>query len=163
MTPQNAGKLGRKIWKQIKDGELPRINFKESLGSYRSNDGYINFVDYGGRTWEDNRKIVAGQIMKYRYERDNSPLFYNLPEVLTEDENKICTAVITREHVHPVNKTIRYSNGRIMDTAAIGKLAGIDGQRKIQRAVKGLVDKGIFLKVKRGEYKVNSEIFKKVS
>ena len=143
---------------------MKRKNFKDRLPkSYHSKDGYINFEDPDGISWYENRRIVAGQIMKYKFERDGSPLYYNLPEGLTENENKICTAVITREHIHPVNKTIRYSNGRIMDTAAIGKLAGLEGQRKIQRAVKGLVDKGIFLKVKRGEYKVNSEIFKKVS
>lgn len=164
MTPQNAGKEGRKIWKQIKEGKLERINFGELKDkSYSSKDGFVNFIDYEGRTWAENKRIVAGQIMKYKYERDNSPLYYNLPDGLTENELKICTAIMTREHIHPVTKAIRYGNGRTMDTADIGKLAGLEGTRKIQRAVKGLVDKGVFEKVKRGEYRANPKIFKKVS
>ena len=50
-----------------------------------------------------------------------------------------------------------------MNTAAIAHLAGIEGQRTGQRAIKELIDRGVFIKERRGVYKVSQNIFKKTS
>ena len=120
-------------------------------------------IDYDGRTWQENRAIVNAQIMAIKYKMDTSPLVYTLPLGLSDNAIQVCESVLTGEHVRPTDKLIRHSNGKAMNTAAIGALAGITGKRTAQRAVKELVDNGVFLKIKRGEYRLNDDILKKVS
>lgn len=168
MTPQNAGKTGRKMWREHRDEYLNKRKFGEEgrndfIEYDKAGRPIIEFMDSDGRAWQENMAIVSGQIMAMKFSRSNSPLFYNLPSGLSENAIRICEAVINRENIHPVSKLIRFSNGRKMNTAAIGVLAGITGKRTAQRAVKELVDNGVFLKIKRGEYRLNDDILKKVS
>ncbi|WP_074817502.1 hypothetical protein [Selenomonas ruminantium] len=123
----------------------------------------VEFIDSEGIPWEENRKTVNKQITAIKYRRDNSLLYYHLPPGLSDNALRVCNAVITREHVHPTKKLIRFSNGRTMNTVAIAHLAGIEEKRTGQRTLKELVDHGVFIKEKRGVYKVSQDIFKKIS
>ena len=161
MTPQNAGKAGRKMWREHKRDYMAKRKFGEEEMNRRTYNNYL--IDYDGRTWQENRSIVNAQIMAIKYSRDTSPLVYALPPGLSDNAIQICESVLTGEHVRPTDKLIRHSNGRAMSTAAIGALAGITGKRTAQRAVKELVDNGVFMKIKRGEYRLNEDILKKVS
>ena len=168
MTPQNAGKAGRKMWREHRDDYMRKRKFgeegrKDYIEYDKEGKPLVEFMDFDGRAWQENRAIVSGQIMAMKFSRSNRPLFYTLPSGLSENAIKVCEAVITRENIHPVSKLIRFSNGRSMNTAAIGALAGITSKRTAQRAVKDLVDNGVFLKIKRGEYRLNEDILKKVS
>lgn len=161
MTPQNAGKTGRKMWREHKEDYMEKRKFGEEEASTRVYNDYL--IDYDGRTLEENRAIVNTQIAAMKYSRNITPLVYTLPSGLSDNAKQVCESVLTGEHVHPVSKLVRYSNGRAMSTAAIGSLAGITGTRTIQRTMKELVDNGVFSKIKRGQYKVNENILKKVS
>ncbi|HAG04756.1 MAG TPA: hypothetical protein DCG28_04870 [Lachnospiraceae bacterium] len=123
----------------------------------------VEFIDSEGIPWEENSKTVNKQITAMKYRRDNSPLYYHLPPGLSDNALQVCNTVLTRKHIHPTEKLIRFSNGRTMNTAAIAHLAGIEGQRTGQRAIKELVDRGVFIKEQRGVYKVSQDIFKKIS
>lgn len=161
MTPQNAGKAGRKIWREHRGDYMTKRKFGEEEMNRQIYNDFL--IDYDGRTWQENRSIVNAQIMAMKYSRDTSPLTYTLPPELSSNAIQICKSILTREHVRPTDKLIRHSNGRAMNTAAIGSLAGITKERTVQRAIKELVDNGVFKKIKRGEYRANPEIFKKVS
>jgi len=161
MTPQNAGKAGRKLWREHKEDYMEKRKFGEEEINRRTYNDYL--IDYDGRTWQENRDIVNAQIMAMKYSRDNAPLWYTLPSELSNNAIQVCTAVLTREHVHPVSKLIRHSNGRAMNTAAIGSLAGITGTRTLYNILKELVERGVFVRIQRGKYKANENIFKKIS
>lgn len=161
MTPQNAGKAGRKLWREHKGDYMEKRKFGEEEINRRTYNDYL--IDYEGRTWQENRAIVNAQITAMKFSRDNTPLWYTLPSGLSDNAIQVCEAVLTREHIHPVSKLIRYSNGRAMNTAAIGSLAGITGTRTAQKTLKELVDRGVFVRIQRGKYKASENIFKKIS
>ena len=152
---------GKRIWKKHREDYMEKRKFGEEELNRRIYNDYL--IDYEGRTWEENRAIVNAQIMAIKYKRSTGPLWYSLPSGLSDNAIQVCEAVLTREHIHPTSKLIRHSNGRAMSTAAIGSLAGITGTRTMQRTLKELVDRGVFIKEKRGIYKASENIFKKIS
>lgn len=140
---------------------MEKRKFGEEELNRRIYNDYL--IDYEGRTWQENRTIVNAQIAAMKYSRNIAPLVYILPSGLSDNAIQVCKSVLTGEHIHPVSKLVRHSNGRAMSTAAIGSLAGITGRNTIYRAIKELVARGVFVRVKRGEYKVNENIFKEIS
>ena len=151
------------MWREHREDYMERRKFgteEEASIKARVYNDYL--IDYEGMTYAENRAIVNAQIAAMKYGRNTAPLVYTLPSGLSDNAIQICKSVLTGEHIHPVSKLVRHSNGRAMNTAAIGSLAGITSKRTMQRAIKELVDRDVFIKLKRGEYKVNINILKKV-
>ena len=138
---------------------MEKRKFGEEELNRRVYNDYL--IDYEGRAWQENRDIVNAQIAAMKYSRNIAPLVYTLPSGLSDNAIQVCKSVLTGEHIHPVSKLVRHSNGRAMNTAAIGSLAGITGTRTLYNTLKELVDRGVFVRGKRGEYKANENIFKK--
>lgn len=106
-------------------------------------------------SWRENKRRVFAQLSKLRYKRTKDPVMYELPEKLKPNEKKITDAILNTENVKLTTGLVRYKNGRPMDTEGIAKLSGISNIRTAQRALKGLIEKGVLILEKVGVYKLN--------
>ena len=172
MTKQQAIKLGRMMWCKQREVFETRPKYGELEEEY----AYIHKGEYGecsiwdGRAMvfpdedeslayhmspKEHARIKNKQIMamKFRHNpHNNGKLAWTIPDGLTPNERKICENILNQRHVNRHTKIIRSGNGRPINATAIGKLAGITNDKTAQRAVNGLVNKGILKRVKRGVY-----------
>ena len=150
MTPQNASKLGRKLWRtkramfesRRKFGEEERQEFIKH--EYEYNEYLID----ARRTVKENNDIVYQQTRgTYGAYNKQEKLIKGATAIidnagLKPTEKKICYHVLTTRHCNIYTGLIRHKNGRSMNTSAIAELCGLNIQ-VARRALKGLSDKGI--------------------
>lgn len=97
-------------------------------------------------SWKENRQRVASQIMSQRFKRSEEPISINLPDGLKPSERWICNAILNKKHINLKTGLVRHGNGVAMSTKAIARLANITNTRVSQRAIKGLIEKGVLIK-----------------